>query len=361
MNKKKWILVIILVLVAAVIVFLIAKKQNTDDEEMEVKNYGIIINEEEYEETGDDIFSNYLSPNDWPKDDFFRDIIEEYNAFALLNGLKTILDEWIYFESSERALDLLQYADVNRLASSDLRELFSKYITLCRQIYMQGTEDVNTLLLKQIYKCQYQLDSTLGVRFYIDNFANLTEEQYEDALNIRSQSQELLKGVRCKTVTYENINSKEAQKDIDKIFKRIRKEKDFDKKCAYAMAYVYHVGFDNTDFSVLDNMLNDGRYSPQLFFLWRIWRSGIQLFNPFCGPSTSSIIPNKLYNDRRQKIAEVTLRHIVEHRDDAVAINQFLITAAQTNILRAGQFPIGNESFTEVCSLGLSLSDEDSE
>ena len=263
--------------------------------------------------------------------------------------------------SNERALELLQYADVNRLASQDLRELYSKFITLCRQIYTQGAEDINTALLKQTYECQNQIDSTLAVRFYIDNFANLTEEQYEDALNIRSQSQELLKGVRCKTITDKNYYSKKAQKDIKKILKRIRKEKDFDKKCAYAMAYVYHVGFYNTDFSVLDNLFNDGRYSPQLFFLWRIWRSGIQLFNPYCGPSTMSIIPNSLYNDRRQKIAEATLRHIVEHRDDAVAINQFLITAAQTNILRAGQFPIGNESFTEVCSLGLSLSDDDFE
>ncbi|MBO7490121.1 MAG: hypothetical protein J6T88_07585 [Bacteroidales bacterium] len=361
MNKKKWTLVIALVLAAAITVFFIVKKHSSDCDEIEdYYPYEETICEEDYTETGEDLFCNYLSPKDWPNDDFFHDMVEEYNAFALLNGLKTVFDEWMRFESSERALELIQHADVERLASPDLRELFSRYIMLGRQLYTQGMDNTDSLF-KQFYFCQYQLDSTLTTRFYIDRYVNLTEEQYDAALDTRSQTQELLKGTRCETISSENINSSDAQKDIKMILKRIHKEKDFDKKCSYTMAYVYHVGFHHTDFSVLDKLLNDGRYSPQLFFLWRIWRCGVQLCTPNCGPSTWSIIPNKIYNDRRQKIAEATLRHIVDHRNDAVAINQFLITAAQTNILRDGQFPLGNESFTEVYYLGLAPTTDDSE
>lgn len=119
------------------------------------------------------------------------------------------------------------------------------------------------------------------------------------------------------------------------------------------MEYVYWIGFYNTDFKLVGKLLDDGQYSPYLLFLWRIWRCGVQLRNKNYGPSTWSQIPNKLYNEKRLKIAETTLKHIVNHRNDDVAINQYLMTASLSNILRIGEFDLGNESFTELYYLNL--------
>lgn len=55
----------------------------------------------------------------------------------------------------------------------------------------------------------------------------------------------------------------------------------------------------------------------------------------------------------RLLIAELTLNYIVNHPDDAMAINQYLVTTAHPNILRFGEFLVGNQSFMEVHYLGL--------
>ena len=123
------------------------------------------------------------------------------------------------------------------------------------------------------------------------------------------------------------------------------------------MAYVYDEGFYNADLKELKMILEEGRYSPFIFYIWRIWRCGEQLRN--YGPSTWSVIPNKYYNKMRLFNAETTLNYIVNHPDDAVAINQFVVTAAHPNILRHGEFPAGNQSFMEVHYLGLNPMEEE--
>lgn len=52
-------------------------------------------------------------------------------------------------------------------------------------------------------------------------------------------------------------------------------------------------------------------------------------------------------------IALYTLKYIVSHRDDGIAINQYLVTSTHPDILRFGDFDLGNESFTELYNMSL--------
>ena len=167
-------------------------------------------------------------------------------------------------------------------------------------------------------------------KFNVANYVSLDETEYWNVIN----------GFRKQTRQTETQH-----------LKAIKETEDFNIRCEHAMAYVYDVGFYNADLNVLKVILEEGKYSPHLYYIWRIWRCGEQLRN--YGPSTWSQIPNKYYNKMRLLNAESTLNYIVNHPDDAIAINQYLVTAAHPNILRFGEFPAGNQSFMEALYLGL--------
>lgn len=308
---------------------------------------------DEYSDSGEDLFCNYMSREQWPQDAFFDDMVEVYNSFVLLNGIKSVGDVWKRYDESEIAFESLKCADINILKKEDIKERFAQCLALGRKFFSEHVDYSDSLLYRQFADSLNCLDSVLSTRFHISNYSNVSTEAYWNALDFSKQSKDLFDKVSTKEITADNIDTKEVQKDIAFILESIKNEKDFDKKCAYTMKYVYYVGFYRTDFELIEELLDDGRYSPYLFFLWRIWRCGVQLHDMNYGPSTWSPIPNKLYNEKRLKIAETTLKYIVTHRNDGIAINQYLITASISNIMRIGDYPFGNESFTELYYLDL--------
>lgn len=307
----------------------------------------------EYTDFGEELFCNYMPKDQWPQDAFFTDMVEAYNSSLLLNGLESIIDVWKRYEESEVAIESLKCADINVIKSKNIREKFVKVKELAHRFFSENVDYPDTLLYRELTDSLDRLDSLLCARYHTSNYTNLTSEKYWQALDHAKQSKELFDKVSTDTITSDNVGTKEVQKDIEFILNNIKEEKDFNKKCAYTMEYVYYVGFYHTNFKIIEELLDDGRYSPYLFFLWRIWRCGVQLCDEDYGPSTWSQIPNKLYNEKRLKIAETTLKYIFTHRDDGVAINQYLMTASLSNILRCGQYPFGNESFTELYYLNL--------
>lgn len=304
-------------------------------------------------DSGAEVFCNYLSSEEWPKDTFFSDMIVAYNSYMLLNGMKSVLDAWERLESSETALKSLQYVDLDIIASADLRTKFSYCLELGQQLFSKGFDDIDTLVFIQFYDSLYYLDSTLATRFHVNNYVEISHDEYWNKMDFEELSRDLIEKLQCEEITDDNYNTPKAQKDIALMLDAIENETDFDKKCAYAMYYTHFVGFYNVDMNVIEELLNDGRYSSYLFFLWRVWRCGVQLRNSNYGPSTWSPIPNKVFNEKRLDLAKTTLNYLTEHRDDAIAVNQFLMTAMLSNIMRFGQFSTGNESFTELYYLGL--------
>lgn len=303
---------------------------------------------EEYTDSGENLFLYYMSRDQWPQDTFFTDMVEVYNTNVLLNGIRSVIDVWKRYEDAGAALESLKYADTGVIHSKDIKEKFAQCLDLARRFFAEHVDYSDSLLYRQLSDGLDCIDSTMSTRYNSSNYSNFSDEQYWRTLDWSNNTKKLFDKVSTKTITSENMGTKKVQKDIGFILKSIRNEKDFDKKCAFAMGYVYYVDFYGVDFDLIEELLDDGRYSPYLFFLWRIWRCGVQLCDGNYGPSTWSQIPNKLYNEKRLKIAETTLKYIVNHRNDGIAINQYLMTSSFSNILRDGVFQGGNESFTEL-------------
>ncbi len=308
-----------------------------------------------YDDSGDELFCDYLDHNDWKQDTFFAEMVDAYNAFTILNGILSVEDLWMRYGADSEPLENLEYANLDVVRDEEVKALLAQCLDRCRNFYTLASDPdiVDSATFVDFDRSLDNTRKTMTERYYVDKYVDITEDLYWEALDNSSYVSETVGKFKCEKITADNADTKEAKHDIRMLEKKVKHEKDFNKRCALAMSYVYHVGFYRTDFSLIEPLLDDGRYSHQLFFLWRIWRCGIQLCNPDCGPSTWSQLPNKLYNEKRRSIAVAALNHIAEHRDDAVAVNQYLMTAAHPNMMRCGQFPLGNESFTEVYYLGL--------
>ena len=358
MKKNRLILIIAIALGVAVLGVFFALKFHSKDIGETPDEYSNIFS---YDDSGDELFCNFLSYEDWPQTSFFNDMVEAYNSFVLLNGIESVFDVWGRYESGEFARESLQYASLDVLKSEELKELFQECIDLGNRLFAVDSCSNEYEPFVAFSRCLEKLDSTLGARFNVSNYAEINEDMYWDSLNDEALTKDVIDNFHCENITDRNLNTKDAIHDIKLLSKKIRKEKNFNKKCAYAYTYVYHVGLYNVDLKIIGDVLDDGRYSHFLFFLWRIWRCGVQLLCEDYGPSTWSQIPNKLYNEKRHAIAVATLKHIVDHSDDAVAINQFLITSSFDNVLRGGDFLYGNEITTELFYLGLETFEEEEE
>lgn len=338
MKRRRFfvlVFIIIAIIITAFIVIRNHQKHNKSDqteewvEEYEDGDYDEI----DCMEHGPELFCNYISGDQFPKTEFYTDMIEVYNAYMLYNGIKSVTDVWYRYEDPEEAIDALQYADVNVLKYDDIKLMMSRAIELGKSALCNDYDHIDTTAYKRYHDQLGIIDSTLANRFNVRNYVNFTDEEYWMA-----------------------VDYKEPTKNTDDHLKAIQQVDDFDLKCDHAMAYIYDSEFFKSDFDVLEDLLDDGRYSSQLFFLWRIWRCGVQLSTTKhgqFGPSTWSLIPNKLYNEKRLQIAETTLKHIVAHPDDIIAVNQYLVTSAAPNILRAGEYFMGNQSFMEIYYLDL--------
>lgn len=341
-SSNTYYIVLLLVVVGIIATFIIVRKHKSKKEDSTaeitaeaLKNYlDEIYQERDSNESGfeygPDLFDYYIDGDKYPKTAFFTDMVEAYNAYVTFHGIRSVLDEWYRYEEPNEVIKSMQYADIGKLHYEDIKSLISQALTLGQKALSVTPEESDSVALNEFYNQLSVIDSTLANRFNVAKYVNLDENDYWDVINgfrkLRGQT--------------------EAQH-----LKAIKETEDFNLKCKHAMAYVYDEGFYNADLNVLKMILEDGRYSPFIFYIWRIWRCGEQLRN--YGPSTWSVIPNKYYNKMRLFNAESTLEYIVNHPDDAIAINQFVVTSAHPNILRCGEFPAGNQSFMEVYYLGL--------
>ena len=326
--KKKYYLLLV-VAIAAVITFIVMKR-NPQEQVMDTDN---VEEGDDSIEHGPDLFCNYIDSKIYPQSKFISDMVELFNASVIYNGIKLVQDIWDRYDVPKEALEALKYADVNVLKSEDLKQLFSEALKLGKKALCKNYEEIDTIAFQRFNEQLDVIDSILANRYNVKNYVDLTDEDYWDRIN----------------------RIREVPKTED-YPRTIHEVEDFGLKCAYAMEYVYDVGFYKVNFDILEDLLDDGRYSPLLYYLWRIWRCGVQLtetrYGSF-GPSTWSQIPNKLYNTKRLAIARTTLDYIVKHPQDAIAMNQIAVIASTPNIYRRGEYMLGNQIFMEVFYLNL--------
>lgn len=344
-----------IILISFVILFGCTNRQARVEGEQELDSLDTYIgdsaayNPAEY---GKDLFGPYLSAKDYPNTPFFHEMVEAYNVSTFYNALCSVDDFNRRWENGEFALESLESADTDVITDKEIKKKAKLYIGLIKQVYSQGKDDPDTLLFQNAMNNLWELDSIICKKYTIKNYASISEKEYYSIFDYSDKLKELMPRLKDK-VTNKNISTQEVKQNIKMLMEKIDKEQDFNRKCDLAQAYIDYVGFYNIDKSILEKILDDGRYSHRLFFLWRIWRCCYQLTDENCGMSTWSVIPNKLYNARRFTVAEATLRYLKDHTDDGIAINQFLVLGHQPNILRAGKNLLGNEAVTELHYLGL--------
>lgn len=214
---------------------------------------------------------------------------------------------------------------------------FKRYLS--SNVIFERNEELDALI--DLY---YAYADQLNMQCNTFKYINLTEKEYWDALDFTSSPKFRKLYKMSKT-----------DRTVKKIYRLFKEETDFDTKCKYARLYTDFVGILGTNISDLEDLLDAGVYSHQLYFIWRIWRCAVQLSDSNYGPSTWSPIPNRLYNEKRSQVALTTLKYLLDNPDDKIAVNQYIMTCGEPNIYRFGDFPVGNESFTEVQNLGLSL------
>ena len=352
MSKK------LIILFSFVTLFGCTNRQARVEGKQELDSLGTNVSDTvEYDpaEYGKDLFGPYLSKEDYPNTSFFHEMVEVYNISTFHNALRSIEDFHGRWGNDEFALESLEAADTDIITNKELKNKSKQCIELFKRTYSQDENAPDTLLYKNAMDNLGELDSMICAKYTIKNYATFSEEEYYSLFKYSDKLKDIVPLLEDK-VTTENISSEKVKQNIKMLKERIGKEQDFDRKCDLTQAYIDYVGFNYIDLSILENLLDDGRYSHRLFFLWRIWRSCYQLTDEHCGPSTWSAIPNKLYNEKRFFIAKATLNYLKDHLNDVIAINQFLVLAYHPNILRAGLNPIGNEAMTELHYLGLRVS-----
>lgn len=157
---------------------------------------------------------------------------------------------------------------------------------------------------------------------------------------------------------YASIHSKAISDSTSfqkQLLQEILREYDFDKKCVLAREYAYmNHKSHHRDYkelvAILDPILRANEYSPLLGELWLMWRTALQKYI-LSGPSNDSAMYNLFYNDMRNRVALVYIKHLATHPNDKLAFNAFARLAMVNNITRNSECLFGNNSLLDEISL----------
>lgn len=139
------------------------------------------------------------------------------------------------------------------------------------------------------------------------------------------------------------------------LLKQVLAEPDFQKKCVLAREFAY-ANFksperDDKEFvAIVDPILRSNEYSPLLYDLWLMWRTALQK-DILGSPSNDGAMYNLFYNDMRNRIAVVYIKHLKASPHDKVAFKQFARLAMEYNITRNSPCYFGNNSWLDEMSL----------
>jgi hypothetical protein len=192
----------------------------------------------------------------------------------------------------------------------------------------------------------------IGPHYHTRNFGDLTQEKYDEIYDKK-------KYVADYDSIYayrENVNFSNA-KATDILLERLKDESiSFDQKCIYFIEYAHSEPSEELEdhvhpsIKMMEDAMNEGKYSIYLQELWLTWRCLEQLLG--YGSSRDSDIPNRMYNDWRMKCLQTIYQHIANYPDDIMAINQFFKISSNENILRYGDFDFGNQNVLWELALG---------
>lgn len=282
-----------------------------------------------------------------PDTPFFRDAIDIYNSHMLGNNLFSIME--VYWRLDDKpSSEMIQ--SINRLKPSSIsneqvRKAADEMVSAFKSFVTDSTayQSDDHAVMDALMQHYYNYDSIVSNRYNTFRYVEFTEDEYWTSINAS----------RSLIPDYEELlHMDSGLATNNKLRALIAQEADFEKKCRYVEIFNRVNGIHGLDREILMDLFDRNIYSHQLFFFWRIWRCDLQ---PDNGLSSWSLINNELFNQRRRQIALTTLRHLVKHPNDIIAVNQFLMISAFANIRRFSSSKISNGLFEEEHNLRFAM------
>lgn len=270
-----------------------------------------------------------------PATPLFTDLIDAYNGFLFLNSLLCDYEAWSR-GLAPNAKESAQKIECFYIQDDSVRVAAQRYKNLILSVVSNEALREDTTAFNRVDSAYGEFKYMLIERYHMSNYGYLPEEKYWEIYDKSNV-----------VADYDSVSAMDRQDTLTAVClkKKIDTELNFDKKCVYTLLYAHT---PDADLKLLEDIMLERRYSIYLFETWRSWRC---LLQDRYGASKDSNIPNNIYNRARMICATTILKHIMENQNDLMAINQFLILAAQDDIYRYGRFLYGNQNMTEKLEL----------
>lgn len=267
-----------------------------------------------------------------------KDLMDIYNGFNILNSIYNDFELWVRFDINvidvQSAIEKIDcsiiHDDSIKVYTCDYKE---HVISL-----LQDTAVHDSIKLKKIGMEYSTVYSKLVDRYHVSHYGELSEDKYRKIYNPRNIIQD-----------YESIYSLRGTEDslsIAYLKQLADNSNSFDEKCIYTLEYAHAKtdDFEHPAIPCLEQLMKSDTYSIYLKEIWQTWRCLLQISS---GSSKDSEIPNDHYNRMRMICAHTILNYTVQHPNDIMAINQFIILSSEDNIDRYGVYPYGNQNMME--------------
>lgn len=147
------------------------------------------------------------------------------------------------------------------------------------------------------------------------------------------------------------INTNEDEQ-LDVMLSELNTCANFDEQCSLWRKWANckeSQGEEEWLVAVGNKLMESGKYNPNLNRIWITWRTLCQLY--YCGASKDSVIPNPFFNQYRRMCYRTCLKRIEKHPDDIIAMNCAASLAGNSNVIRIGDFPYGNDAVIDASQM----------
>lgn len=290
-----------------------------------------------------------------PNSPLVRDLVDLYNACAILNSIWCDFELWVRFNIPVK--EEVMQIDYSTISDNDIKRCIEKYKSKILSLLPNDTIiEADSICFNKAHETYHILKATIIDRYHVSHYGKLSEDEYWKNYNKENY-----------VLNYDSIHGLYADEteSVENLELLVSNEKDFNKKCIYLLEYArvyYTLNWDKKKdiIDCLEKTLRSNEYSIYLYETWRIWRILLQ-----DGLSRDSEINNEYYNQLRMVCANTILNYIINHQSDIMAINQFLILSSIDNVYRYGEYPYGNQIAIEKLhlfpELYYSKNDEDEE
>lgn len=269
-------------------------------------------------------------------------LVDAYNATVVMNSIMTDFDLQMRGYELDDVVNAIKSIDITKIKDSEVLAKLKAYKE--EMLYLLSVDpDKVDQNIHSPWKAIGDLYAYLSKKYHVSTFGQLDEDEYWDKYN------------NCPSVPeWKQLREKRGDANLVKVLKtKYESTRNFDARCIYAieLAHAYESDLElwddesrNPAIPIMESLMKEKKYSLYLNELWQKWRV---LYQNSKGASKDSEIPNRLYNDYRNRCACTILSYIEEHPQDIMAINEFLVMAYKENILREGEFDYGNQAAVE--------------